>query len=199
MKKSASIWDHLENYKVSIILAVVGIILIGLGLMLPRINFNNPKPAYIPVSENKSDGKELKVDVAGAVFKPAVYSLEENTRVADAISAAGGFTDKADKVWIAKNLNLAQPLSDGVKIYVPAVGEVGNISNKADEVLGEDSNKVNINTASTSELDTLPNIGPVRAEKIINNRPYSSLEDLKSKNVLGPSTFEKIKDLISVF
>lgn len=202
-EKPASVWNFVEKYKVSIILGLVGLILVGLGLIFPRLNLFKPEPTFERASESSEQITEarIKVDIAGAVKKAGVYELADGARVEDAIVAAGGLVAKADKDWVAKNLNLAQVIGDGTKIYIPRVGELASSSNPSGSSLGStstSSGKVNVNTASASELDTLPRIGPVTAQKIIDGRPYSSAEDLLNKKVLGPKTYEGLKDLVSV-
>lgn len=149
--------------------------------------------------------KKILVDVSGAVVKPGVYSLDADARIQDALVAAGGIAEKADRARIAQMLNLAAKLSDGAKVYIPRVGETqvtlqGAVKSETDTVSTTSSgNGVNINQASESELDTLPGIGKVTAEKIIANRPYQSINELTQKKVLGASVFEKIKDKITVY
>ena len=198
-----SLWHIVEKYKTSIILALLGAVLIGVGILIPRLDFFKPEPDFTPANEVKNQKPaSIKVDIAGAVKNPALHDIKEGARIQDAVNAAGGFTSKADKDWIAKNLNLAQVIGDGTKIYIPRVGEIAGSSNIAGSSLGlaskSVSGNVNINTASTSELDTLPKVGPVTAQKIIDGRPYSSVEDLMNKKILGPKTYEGLKDLVSV-
>jgi competence protein ComEA len=107
-----------------------------------------------------------------------------------------------------RSLNRAAKLIDGQKIYIPVVGEqLGGESAKNiggyNSVLGSQGSGqvglVNINLASQKELESLPGIGPVYAQKISEQRPYSNIEELLSKNVLNKSTFEKVKDLVTVY
>lgn len=148
-------------------------------------------------------GYEIVVHLDGAVVAPGVYRLSSDLRVGDAISAAGGLAPDAD----SSRINLAAKVSDGQKIYVFAVGEStsitsgqGTTSTTGSSVAGESINQlVNINTASESELDKLPGVGPVTAQKVISSRPYSALEDLLTKKAVNRSTYEKIKDLITVY
>ncbi|MDZ4209575.1 MAG: ComEA family DNA-binding protein [Candidatus Curtissbacteria bacterium] len=122
--------------------------------------------------------------------------MPANTRVDDAIKAAGGLSPDADSTRI----NLAAKVSDGQKLYIQRVGESvsQSVSGSVGQVAGESVSQININTASESELDKLPGIGPVTAQKIIASRPYSSPEELLSKKVVSSSVYEKIKDLISL-
>lgn len=185
-----------KNYQVSIVLALVGLVLVGIGFSITKFSKQNGEPQFISAQKGESSS-QIMVDIAGAVNKPGVYNLASNARVSDAIEKAGGFSNSADKTWLAQNLNLAAKITDGQKIYVPVVGEVGK--SNTGSVSGETSGKINVNTASSSELDTLPGIGPVTAQKIISGRPYNSTDELLSKKAVGASTFEKIKDKISTY
>lgn len=145
------------------------------------------------------DGKVV-VYVSGAVLRPGVVSLDAGARAIDAVQAAGGLAADAD----AEKVNLAQPLRDGMQVNVPhvsagnsaAVGGPG-VVNKAGG-----GGKVNINTASLAELDSLPGIGPALAQRIIdyraNHGPFTTLEDLKKVTGIGDSKFERLKDRISL-
>ena len=142
---------------------------------------------------------KIKVDVEGQVLNPGVYSLNADSRVQDALIAAGGLTSDANR----NAINLAAKLIDGQKIYVPAVGEsvssYGNNPNQGSTLnSGDISGLISINSATEAQLDSLPSIGPVTAQKIINGRPYSSIEEILSKKAVGKATFGKIKDLISL-
>lgn len=138
---------------------------------------------------------EIVVDVAGAVVTPGVYKLAQESRVFDAIKAAGGLNEDADRTRI----NLAAKVVDGQKINVPAIGEQLGSSIVGSSVAGQSiSGLVSINSGSQAELESLPGIGPVTAVKIISSRPYSTLEDLKTKKAVGSATYDKIKDLITL-
>lgn len=151
--------------------------------------------------------EELVVDVAGEVVSPGVYRLSAESRVGEALAAAGGLSARADREWVAKNINLAGKLADGAKIYVPKVGQKieGGVTvttgstNSPGQVAGVVAGTININTASASELDTLPGIGPVTANKIITNRPYQSIQELLEKKVVSQKVFDQIKDKIGIY
>jgi len=181
-----------NRYQISIILALIGLALVGAGLSVSKFVSGSGQPQFVRGGSGGEESNGIKVDIEGAVGHPGVYTLADSARVKDAINQAGDLAENADRTWIAQNLNLAAKLSDGQKIYIPAVGEAGKVAS-------EKSGKININTASASELDQLPDIGPVRAEKIISGRPYTRVEELLSKKVVGESTFEKIKDKIAVY
>jgi competence protein ComEA len=153
------------------------------------------------------NGPEIVVEIAGAVQTPGVYKLSAGSRIEDLLIAAGGLAGDADRSWMDKSLNRAAKLTDGQKIYLPFLGEQTNSGSAknnagyqtASSVLGsEKGTLIDINSASLSELDTLPGIGPVYGQSIIDHRPYSKTEELRTKNVLTPSVYEKVKDLVSV-
>ncbi len=150
-------------------------------------------------------------------MKPGVYEMSENSRVGDALTASGGLAGGADRSWIAKNLNRAAKLIDGGKIYIPSTVEtasknsappvggqnqisensIRNLSNPSN-LLGVTTKTININSVSLSELDTLPGVGTVTANKIIAGRPYQTIEELKTRKIIGQSLYNKIKDQLSI-
>lgn len=143
----------------------------------------------------------ILVDIEGAVVRPGVYKLPQGSRIQDGLISAGGLSAKADREYIAKNFNLATPLTDGAKIYVPNISEaVDGVSvlNASSEgiIVGA---LININSSSQSQLEELPGIGPVTAQKIIAGRPYSSVDELLNKKIVGAKVFEEIKGKISVY
>ena len=212
------------NKKTKILLIIlISIIAIAVGYY----TYKNEKESQnfieeqnLEIEENKQEesSKETEkiiVHVSGAVQNEGVIELEENSRIADAIEKAGGFREDA----YTKDVNLAYKLEDGMKIYIPTMEEKENektnvivesnietennnssYSNASD---GKNTNsKVNINTASKEELDTLPGIGPSTAEKIINyrkeNGKFKSIEGIKDVSGIGDSKYENIKDMIEI-
>lgn len=158
--------------------------------------------------ENKNE--KIMVHITGAVKNEGVITLSENSRITDAVEAAGGLTEDADM----SKINLACVLEDGMKIRIPSKNDVEDVLNEEvteDEQLVEsipegntksEKRIVNINKATQTELETLPGIGPSIALKIINyreeNGKFSSIEDLKNVNGIGDSKFENIKNYICV-
>ncbi len=138
------------------------------------------------------------VDVAGAVNAPKVVELPAESRVADAIAAAGGLSENAD----TSQINQAAFLNDGEKIYIPAIGEEEINSSGNYSSVAEDASKIDINTATSEELQTLTGVGPATAEKIISYRSdvgyFSEIEELKNVDGIGEKTFNKLKDHIMV-
>lgn len=153
----------------------------------------------------------LYVHVDGAVASPGVYAIDAGSRVNDAVTAAGGLAEGAD----TSSLNLAAPVQDGSKVYVPFAGEAQGDSNSTGSV-GEPqsysgvapssgssgSSLVNINSASADELKTLPGVGDATAEAILEDRrsngPFTSIEDLMRISGIGEKKFAKLKEKICV-
>lgn len=178
------------------------LILFGVVFSLRNFDFGNSQVEIIEAESSEEISGKVIVHLAGAVEKPAVYEMESGARLNDLLSLAGGLSDKADRVWFNKNINLAQKVSDGVKIYIPFEGES---SGSSGTVVGISSvgGKVNINIASQSELESLPKIGPVTAKKIIDHRQqhgsFQSVEDLTKVSGISSKTVEEIRELVSVY
>lgn len=150
--------------------------------------------------------EQVTVDVKGAVTKPGVYTLKARSRVTDAIKAAGGMTEDAD----AKSVNLAASLSDEEVIYVASKDENVSVVGQSDSGAASDKGgktsqkdgKINLNTATSEELQTISGIGAKRAEDIIAYREshggFQSVDDLKNVSGIGDKTLEKIRESIYV-
>ncbi len=191
--------SKLQTYKLPILLSLLGIVLILGGVFSSDlVNFKKPVQAQnFPRESLVSATKftEIKLDISGAVNNPAVYSLPADSRVEDAIKTAGGFSPSANADYIAKNINLSQKLTDGQKIYVPFEGEnLGGVTGAGPQSSGS---PVNINSASQSDLEALPGIGPSSAQKIISGRPYTSVNDLTAKKIVTKAVFGKIQSQIT--
>ncbi len=145
---------------------------------------------------DKEEPVAIMVHVAGAVKNPGVYSLLSNSRAFDAVAAAGGSLPEADE----HAFNLAQPLYDGQRIAIPfKVGVVLPDGVSAVPLC----TRININTASASELETLPGIGPARAADIIKYREqhgfFKDIEELVEIPGIGPKTLENLRDHITIY
>ena len=211
MPSLPNIEEILFKFRYPILIFLLGAILTAVGLLVAR-NGRNLDSGEVEVLRGTTEALEgsgaIVVEIAGAVERPGVYKLSKNSRVEDLLIASSGVSSDADRGWMEKSLNRAAKLIDGQKIYIPVVGEqLGGESAKNiggyNGVLGGQGSAqeglVNINLASQKELESLPGIGPVYAQKISEQRPYSNVEELLSKNVLNQSTFEKVKDLVSVY
>ena len=149
-------------------------------------------------SEKKVEEKYV-VHVAGLVAAPGVYELAAGSRVKDAIEAAGGALEGAD----LDSLNLAQRIADGEKVLVSKIGAPPQVASAADigASPGAGGQKVNLNTATQAELEGLPGIGPVTAQRMLDFRKqkgkFSSVRDLLEVEGIGPKKFEAIKNLVT--
>lgn len=124
------------------------------------------------------------VDVSGAVVKPGLYQLPQGARVGQAIEAAGGLAADADGVYVAREINRASLVHDGVKIYIPWIATGGEAAPSVAQL-------ISINQALASELETLWGVGPARAKAIIDNRPYGSIDELVTRVGLPQSILDK--------
>jgi len=218
----------LNQYRLQIGLFLVILVVVGGGVLIwlsarsrpPEIHKIEEHPSSDQVNEATASAipsaaqPKIKIDIAGAVINPGVYELAEGSRVEDALTAAGGLANDADRDWVSRNLNLADKLHDGDKRYIPKVGETAATNGSAPApvppsagaVSGaktSDCSRVNINTASAGTLDEcLPGIGPAYAQRIVDYREahggFKSIEEIQEVAGIGPKTFEKIKNQITV-
>ena len=136
------------------------------------------------------------VYISGQVYSPGIYELVLGDRVVDAVNMAGGLSKQAD----LDKINLAKKVNDEEKIYIPAIGEEIPFSVDV-ETNSQESGKININVASSADLESLPGIGEVIAGRIIEYRKtnkFNSIEDILEVSGIGDAKFESIKDLISI-
>ncbi len=187
----------LKKYWLPLALFLLGLMFFIYGLISFLGTSTSPENiSFKAGSEASSSSATIWADIEGAVVAPGVYKLTANSITQDLLVAAQGLSADADRDWISKNLNLAAKLSDGAKIYIPKAEETaGQTANSISNSQGQ----ININAASSDELDSLPGIGPATASKIIGNRPYSKIEDLLDKGAVSSKVFEQIKDKISTF
>lgn len=208
--------DIIEKIKAcKVALALGGAGLLAAGVVGSQVLASPPAPADFPVVEaSSSQPKEevvaeqepevttILVDVKGAVVREGLYELPIGSRVNDAIKAAGGLLETAEKT----SVNLAQKLADEAVVYVASQGEtvpgvaIGQVGSNA--VTGNASGKVNLNTADLSQLQTISGIGAKRAQDIIDYRETSggfrSVDDLKNVSGIGDKTLEKIREEVTV-
>lgn len=172
-------------------LLFIGIFILAIGGGIFYFASSKGEDVKIIAPEAESvKSEQLVVHVDGAVVNPGVYSLEAGSRIGDLVTKAGGLTEEADSARI----NLAAKVADGQKIQIAKIGQAGVSS-----VAGVSTNSlIGINGATTSQLNSLPGVGDVTSAKIIAGRPYSSIDELKSRKIVSSSVFEKIRELISV-
>lgn len=199
-------------------IAIIIMIVIAISILVYIYNKNNNyteisnneilmaenKNSEAIIEETKESFDEIVIHIAGEVNIPGIVRLKEGERIEDAIEAAGGLTENAD----ISDINLAYVLEDGIKINIP------NVNDKNKEVIMEDmahniadreeenNDKVNINKATQTELETLRGIGPSLASKIIEyrneNGRFKEIEEIKNVNGIGDTKYEAIKNNISV-
>lgn len=200
---------HLSTLKTPILVGLCALCLVVLFLVFQGLwgAFDSQQITVIKKNESHDttkdsseaeplDKKSLYVHVGGAVIKPGVYQLAEGSRVFDAVEAAGGFSEQAD----TDMSNLARIIKDGEQILIPTKHLV--------PTLGENvstppmPSKINLNTATSSELETLPGIGEATAQKIIlyreQNGSFQSAEDIKKVAGIGDKKYAEIADKICV-
>lgn len=184
-----------------IILMIVVILLYAFSLK--EQNTNNYQE--LEINENKIENdseikkEKIKVHIAGSVVNEGIIELEEGDRIADAIKEAGGTTADAN----LNKINLAYKLQDGQKIYIPNQNEEDEQNDNEDIITNiNETNKININTATQTELEALPGIGPSTAIKIINyrntNGKFKKIEDIKNVPGIGEAKFQNIEEQITV-
>lgn len=147
---------------------------------------------------NRAEHTETKIliDIKGAVKQPGVYDVSQQPRLQAAVAKAGGLTDQAE----IQTINLAQKLTDGQMVYIPTKGE--RLSEPITASSQAQKDKVNLNTATVAELQTLEGIGEKKAEQIIAYREanggFKQISDLKAVSGIGEKRFETLKDSLTV-
>lgn len=206
--------DLLRKHPVELILIITScIITVSIFMFFPKTSTDVPSTVKTITNDNTmapdKSSQTYTIDISGAVAKPNVYKVPADSTISDVITIAGGFSKAADMEYIGRNFNLAKGIVNQEKIYIPTKADIEeglftpemvtieNIEKQIPDSI-EISEGISINSATTEELDTLPGIGPVTAQKIIDNRPYGSLEELLSKKAINNTNYEKIKDLIAL-
>ncbi len=187
--------EALERYRVHIIGALLSLLILAGAVIYLRhptrqaIEIIEPSPSPIPTAA------QVAVYVTGAVLSPGVYHLPEGSRIEEALQAAGGATVEAD----LNRVNLARRVHDEEHIYVPKVGEE---SPPVPSGSSSEGGPININTASTAELETLPGIGPTLAQRIVDYREahgrFAAIKDVMNVQGVGEGLFNEIRDSITV-
>jgi competence protein ComEA len=174
--------------------AVLAVVALLAGRWLASAGTPAERPlGRAPVRVTSTAQAALIVHVVGAVRRPGLYRLPRGSRVADAVTRAGGATRRGDTSLV----NLAAPLADGVQIAVPLRGSASAAG--AGGAAGTAAGRVHLNSATVEELDTLPGVGPVTAQKIVDYRqqhgPFTALEDLDAISGIGPARIEQLRGL----
>jgi competence protein ComEA len=187
----------LDRRRVIVAAIVLFLVLALAGRLLLRPD--EPAPLPVPVAAPAGHGpapeSRLFVDVVGAVRHPGLYRLAQGSRVADALARAGGATRKAQLELV----NLAAPISDGEQIVVPRRGAVGVAAQGGAGTAP--TGPVHLNTATLEQLDALPGVGPVTAQKIVDYRQkhgaFGSVDELDAVPGIGPARLDELRDLVA--
>ena len=182
-------WPRRRLVGVAIVILVV--LVLGTRFVLPAGSAREPIPR--PVSPQAARAAPLVVHVVGAVRRSGLYSFPRGARIADAVERAGGATRRADLTAV----NLAAPLADGTQVVVPVRQHGASAATAA----GGGAGPVHLNTATLEQLDALPGIGPVTAQKILEFRQthgaFASVDDLDAVPGIGPARLDQLRELVA--
>ena len=171
------------------------LLLVVAGRTFAGANESAARPAAALVREQTAvAATKVVVHVTGAVAQPGLYRLKEGSRVADAVARAGGATPSADTAAV----NLAAPLADGMQVLIPSrvAGAAGTAAAEAPNATA----RVSLNAATVAELDELPGVGPVTAQKIVDYRAahggFRTVDDLDAISGIGPVRIDQLRELV---
>ncbi|MCA9391795.1 ComEA family DNA-binding protein [candidate division WWE3 bacterium] len=186
-----------ERYKYELLASMALMSLLS-GIVCAVFIFRH-KASEVKFSDGSSgqvqeERSTILVEMSGAVVNPGTKELSQGARLNDAIDAAGGLTTDANDAWVNEYLNMVKLLEDGEKYYIPTLQE----STDSEEDHAK-SGKININTATVEELKTLPGIGDAYAQRIIDGRPYTSVDQLINVSGIGPKRLEQLRDQVGVY
>jgi competence protein ComEA len=178
---------------------VVLLLLVVVGTRISREGAASPvrAPVLAVATPVAAKPERLVVHVVGSVRRPGLYRLRDGSRIADAVRRAGGPTRKADLALV----NLAAPVADGTQIVVPGRGSAGAAAAPSAGSPGAPAGPVHLNTATLEQLDALPGVGPVTAQRILDYRQkhgaFHSVDDLDAVSGIGPARLEQLHDLVA--
>lgn len=180
-----------------LLIGLVGAVFSGMGLLFPS-EIQGTTEESVVFCGTEETSHEVVVSVIGAVQEPGVYVMRSEDRVADLLEAAGGLHEAAqDSLY--ESINLAERLVDGQQLVIQERSVDGESDASAERPTSVgDGQKISLNFASQTELETLPGIGEKRAEKIIESRPYGSVDELREWGVVSDAIFEDIKNILEL-
>jgi competence protein ComEA len=175
----------------------IAVVLLAARFLLPPQP--SPAPAAAPPGAHVAPAAQLVVHVVGAVRSPGLYRLAQGKRIADAVARAGGLTRRADQAGV----NLAAALADGQQVVVPARPPPASATAGTAPAAGDSApaGPVHLNTATLEQLDALPGVGPVTAQKILDYRQahgaFSSVDELDAIAGIGPARLESLREVVA--
>ena len=187
----------LDRRRALVVAAGTIVVLVVAGKVLLRpAQQTVPRPVRVAAAPTRTQPAAIYVDIVGAVRRPGLYRLRDGSRVADAVRRAGGATPKAQ----LELLNLAARISDGEQVVVPRRGAGGVVAG-ASEGTASPSGPVHLSSATLDQLDALPGIGPVTAEKILDYRrdhgAFGSVDELDAVPGIGPARLAQLRELVA--
>ncbi len=208
---------RLKKYLIEIAILTVALVItvVALAVYAKNNQENTSQKIVINDQSEQTSTEKIFIDVSGAVKNPNLYQMSFGARLKDVVDKAGGLSDEVDSLFFSRNFNLAKILTDQEKIYIPSIAEINdgvfiqnqrtldytiptNMGVESNAATDDSGEIININYATVEELDQLPGVGQITANKIITNRPYANIEELSTKKVVNKNVFEKIKTLISI-
>ena len=209
----SSFWEKIKTNKVHIVVILVcGALGIGLNILQNRLFAPRQVVAALPQSRVQATitSPTIYVYIAGSVHSPGVYPLPDGARLYQALDAAGGLTDTAQRDFIERNINLAAQLKDTDKVYFPSIAEVTqgiyvenskqilhvtevSPSSSSDPANQNVTELISLNDGTQQQIESLSGVGPITAQRIIAARPYTQIEDLVGRGIVKQAFFDKIK------
>jgi competence protein ComEA len=178
------------------LILLLGHFVLGAGTTTTAAPLPPPPAAGPEAGVTGLPSSRVVVDVVGAVRRPGLYRLAQGSRIADAITRAGGATGKAELAQV----NLAAPLADGEQVVVPRRGGAGVAAGAGPVSPGAPAAPVQLSTATLEQLDSLPGVGPVTAQKILDYRQkhgaFQSVDELDAVSGIGPKRLDQLRELV---
>ncbi len=205
------LYKKLKKYLVESSLIVISVLIAVVSVTTYRSAISEERDEDELIIETggvTGERANIYVDLSGAVKNPGLYKAPNGSRLNSIIEMGGGLSDTADKQFFSRNFNLARIMNDQDKIYIPFEWELGNgiiMENGQLQNMSQPTSQtglyaafIDLNLATIEELDTLPGVGKITAQKIVDNRPFKALEELITKKIISNNVFNNIKNLIGL-
>jgi DNA uptake protein ComE-like DNA-binding protein len=190
------VWSEQESKKPDLITILlwlflsVGVFALGFGVWQGR---SIPSEGLVVEEKKDLGSRTIWVDISGAVVRPGVYEVDRGMRLAELIILAGGFDESVDMEMVTRSINQASLVGDGQKIYIPKISVSGQVSGAS-----ANSDLVSLNSSGRSDLEKLVGVGEVRSQRIIDGRPYMSIEEAIEKGAITESIRVKNADILTL-